>query len=225
MSVKTTVAQSVAEALIDIEAVSFSRKSPFFIFQSDISSPMYIDTRQLIYHPPAWRTVINGFISTSEKLPVSWELLAGVAVGAVPHSSALAYTMGCPSVFIRKENKGYGKALRIEGGRVNGKSLLLIEDLVTTGGSSLLGIRMLRESGAIANDVVSIVSYGLSDTDKAFEQAGVKLHTLTDIDTLLEVAVARNAIDAQVEVPIVRDWLADPYNWERTNYANYALRR
>ena len=209
----TNTKQSIAKALLDIGAVGFSPNAPI-TFKSGIVSPVYVDNRQLIYHPAEWHTIIEGFQTAIEALALDYELIAGVAVGGVPHSSALAYIMNTPSIFIRKETKGHGKTRRIEGGAVSQKKVVLLEDLVTTGGSSLSGVCALRDAGAIISDLVAIVSYGFSEADKAFEQAEVKLHTLTDFETLLKAALSRDLF-TDAEAGIIRDWFADPHGWGR----------
>ena len=204
--------RSTAKALLDIGAVGFSPQAPIR-FKSGILSPVYVDNRLLIYHPRAWHTVIEGFQAVVETLDA--EVIGGVAVGGVPHSSALAYVMKMPSVFIRKESKQHGKAGRIEGGAVERKKVVLLEDLVTTGGSSLSGVEALRQAGAIVSDLVAIVSYGFEEADMAFEQAGVKLHTLTDFETALEMALARGLFSAD-DAGLIQEWFADPHGWGKT---------
>ena len=210
----TNTKRSIAKALLDIGAVGFSPRAPI-TFKSGILSPVYVDNRILIFHPEPWHSVIDGFASSIKELPLEFDLIAGVAVGGVPHSSALAYVLNKPSVFIRKESKGHGKAQRIEGGPVEGKSVLLVEDLVTTGGSSLSGVAALREAGALVTDMVAIVSYGFAGAQAAFDEAQVKLHTLTDFDALLDLALQRGMFGERDE-SVIRNWFADPHHWGTT---------
>jgi orotate phosphoribosyltransferase len=203
--------QSIAKALLSINAVGFSLDSPV-TFKSGIVSPVYVDNRQLMYHPSAWHTVIEGFKEIIHQQSLEFDVIAGVAVGGVPHSSALAYIMQKPCVFIRKEAKGHGKGKRIEGGDVTNKRVLLIEDLVTTGGSSLSGVEALRESDATLTDVMAIVSYGFTEAKDAFKEANLKLHTLTNFDTILDIALAENRF-SQNEANTIRKWFDDPHGW------------
>ena len=104
----TNTKRSIAKALLEIGAIGFSPAAPI-TFKSGIRSPVYVDNRSLIYHPCAWRRVIGGFRELIEGRALEFDLIAGVAVGGIPHSSALAYLMDSPSVFIRKESKGHGR--------------------------------------------------------------------------------------------------------------------
>lgn len=205
--------QSTAKALLDIGAVGFSPDAPI-TFKSGIRSPVYVDNRALIYHPAAWHTIIDGFRTLIEAPDFDYDIIAGVAVGGVPHSSALAYIARKPSVFVRKEDKAHGKGQRIEGGDVRDRRVLLVEDLITTGGSSLSAVEALRAAGARVTDVAAIISYGFGAASHAFESAGLRLHTLTDFTTVLSRAQARGALEEE-QIAVVRRWFADPYNWER----------
>ncbi len=203
--------QSIAKALLDIGAVGFSPEAPI-IFKSGIRSPVYVDNRALIYHPAAWHVIVEGFRSLIDAASIDFDVIAGVAVGGVPHSSTLAYLAQKPSVFVRKQEKAHGKGQRIEGGAVRGKRVLLIEDLITTGGSSLSAVEALRAAGALVSDVLAIISYGFSAASTAFDKAGLRLRTLTDFAALLQLAQEQDALDA-AQMDLVRRWFADPYNW------------
>lgn len=203
--------QSIAKALLSINAVGFTLDEPV-TFKSGIVSPVYVDNRQLIYHPSAWHTVIEGFKEVIHQQSLDYDVIAGVAVGGVPHSSALAYIMEKPSVFVRKAAKEHGKGKRIEGGNVTNKQVLLVEDLVTTGGSSLSGVEALRESDATLTDVIAIVSYGFTEAKDAFRDATLNLHTLTNFDVLLDVALSENRF-SENEANIIRQWFDDPHGW------------
>ena len=158
-------------------------------------------------------SIVEGFRSLIDAADVDFDIIAGVALGGVPHSSALAYTLQKPSVFVRKEGKAHGKGQRIEGGAVRHKRVLLVEDLITTGGSGLSAVDALRSAGGHVTDVAAIISYGFGTATDAFASAGLQLHTLTDFATVLRQAQERGALNEQ-EIAVVRGWFADPYNWE-----------
>lgn len=201
----------VARALLSIDAIGFSPQEPV-TFKSGIQSPVYVDNRKLPYHPHQWRVIMAAFQFILEAMGSQVDVIAGIAMGAVPHSSALAYTLQSPGVFIRKEAKGHGSQNRIEGGDVNGKHVVLIEDLVTTGGSSLSGVAALRDAGAIVEDCIAIVSYGFPKALDDFTDAGVRLYTLTDFPIILEEAAETDTFSAQ-ELEIIHDWFHNPQGW------------
>ena len=201
----------IAQALLKIGAVGFRPDDPI-TFKSGILSPVYVDNRQLPYHPVAWRAVIEGFAGLIEQHRIDYDVIAGVAVGGVPHSSALAYHLQAQSVFVRKQAKEHGKSRRVEGGDVAGKTVLLIEDLVTTGGSSLSGVQALRAEGAAVTDVLAIVSYGFEEADKHFHDAGITLHTLTNFRVIMKHALQMQLLH-ETHATKINDWFTDPHGW------------
>ncbi len=202
---------SIARVLLDVGAVTFSPESPY-IFTSGLRSPVYVDNRVLVYHPDAWRLIVDGFQSTIDERNLHFDVIAGVAVGGVPHSSALAYTTRTPSVFIRTASKAHGKRQLIEGGDVANKRVLLVEDHVSTGGSALEAVEALRAKGAIVECALAIISYGFPEAHVAFEMAGLRLETLTNFDILLEQTLERGKLN-EAQLHLIRQWFADPQAW------------
>jgi len=207
----TDYAASVAQALLDIGAVGFSPQKPL-TFKSGLISPVYVDNRRLIYWPEQWHTVIQGFQSLLITAKLDSDVIAGVETAGIPHASALAFAARLPSVFVRKQAKEHGTRSRIEGGSVAAKRVVLIEDLVTTGGSSLSGVDALRAEGASVEHCLAIVSYGFHQSVKAFDEAGVHLHVLTTFPIILDVAVGQGKF-AKEQQAVILDWLADPEGW------------
>lgn len=203
--------QIIARALLEIDAVGFSPKQPV-TFKSGIVSPVYVDNRRLSFHPAQWQIVIQGFAALITQQSLAFDVLAGVAVGGIPHSAALAYLLQQPSVFVRKETKTHGAKKQVEGGDVTEKRILLIEDMVTTGGSSLDAVEILRSAGATVNAVLAIVSYGFAEAQQAFSTAGVTLHTLTHFDVILNEARQLERF-TEDEAAVIRDWFDDPHGW------------
>jgi orotate phosphoribosyltransferase len=204
--------KQVAQALLEIGAVGFNPDEPIR-FKSGILSPVYVDNRRLAFHPAQWHVVIDGFQEMINEQAPQFDVIAGVAVGGVPHSSALAYQINKPSVFVRKESKGHGMRKLVEGGDVRGKRVLLIEDLVTTGGSSLKGVDALRVEGAIVDDMLAIVAYGFDEAQANFDVANVRLQTLTNFGVITQIAVEMGKLDEKQET-VVNDWFNDPHGWE-----------
>ena len=203
--------QQVTEALLDIGGVGFRLNDPI-LFKSGILSPVYCDNRTFPFWPEKWRQVIEGFAALIKREGLSFDVIGGIEAAGIPHSAALGYATGQPSIFIRKQAKEHGKRNRIEGGDVAGKRVLLVEDLVTTGGSSLSGVAALREAGATVTDCLAIISYGFTEAREAFAAAGVRLHTLTNFEAVLASAIHRGTLDANGAAE-VRKWLSDPHGW------------
>lgn len=201
----------VARVLLDIEAVGFALDEPI-TFKSGIKSPVYVDNRKLPFWPEAWHTVIEAFRVLIDLHGIPFDVIAGIAAGGIPHGAALAYTLGRPSVFVRKEAKEHGTHSRIEGGDVTGRRVLLVEDMITTGGSSLSGVEALREAGAVVQDCLSITTYGFHEALRAFENAGVRLHPLVSFAAIVAEASRQNRFSPD-ERTRLESWQNDPYNW------------
>jgi orotate phosphoribosyltransferase len=201
---------AVARALLEAGTVTLRPDRPV-TFKSGLRSPVYVDNRRLISRPGPWRVVIEAFAA---RLPAGEDLIiAGVESAGIPHSSALAFASGRPSVFVRKEARDHGLGRRIEGGDVSGHEVVLVEDMVTTGGSSLSAIEALRDAGAHADDCLAIITYGLAESLDAFAAAGCRLTTLTTFEVVVDEALASEAIDAR-SADLVRSWLGDPRAWD-----------
>lgn len=203
--------REVARALLAIGAVGFTPETPI-TFKSGLLSPVYIDNRKLIYSPQHWHTIIEGFRQLIEEQQIPYDVIAGIETAGVPHSSALAYILQKPSVFVRKQAKEHGTKSRVEGGDVTNRRVLLVEDLVTTGGSSLAGAEALRETGAVVQDCLTITSYGFTMSEESFKIMEIRLHTLTSFHIIVQEAVKMDLFNA-AQLAIIEDWLKDPHRW------------
>ena len=207
-----SLAHEIARILLDIQAIGFNPTHPV-TFKSGIKSPVYVDNRILPFYPSHWKTVLAGFQTLIAGKSIEFDVLAGIEAAGIPHSAALGYAMQKPSVFVRKQPREHGKQKRIEGGDVENKRVLLLEDLVTTGGSSLSGVIALREAGAIAVDCIAIFSYGFDEAISNFVDSGVRLHTLTNFDAVWQVARESNTISQEV-IDAVNAWHTAPHEWQ-----------
>lgn len=207
------VQTDVARVLLEIGAVGFSPDQPV-TFKSGIKSPVYVDNRRLPFWPTQWQTVIHGFQKTINDQQIIFDVIAGIEAAGIPHSAALGYVLQKPSVFVRKQAKEHGTRSRVEGGAVGGKRVLLVEDLVTTGGSSLAGVEALRADGAIVDVCLAIISYGFEEAAQAFNQAHVRLITLTSFEAILHEA-AESGRFGQGGMAVIEDWLHDPRGWAK----------
>lgn len=208
-----TMSREIADALIAIEGVSFRPAAPI-TFKSGIKSPVYCDNRRFPFWPEQWAKVIHGFeaLITERNIPI--EVVGGVEAAGIPHSAALGFSMRLPSVFIRKELKEHGTKKRVEGGDVTDRRVVLVEDLVTTGASSIAAIEALRAEGALVSDCLAIISYNFPDATELFERAGITLHAATTFQAVLERTFERRMID-ETGAAAVRDWLEEPRSWAK----------
>ena len=205
--------REVARELIKIGAVKFVPNNPI-TFKSGIIAPMYVDNREFPFHPSSWKTVIQGFQNLINTTDIKFDVLAGVAVAGIPHSSALAFSMSKPSVFVRKEAKDHGTKSLVEGGDIKNKKVLLVEDLVSTGGSSLNAIKEIQKAGGIVFDCLVIVSYNFPEAKENFKNVNIKLYTLTSVPIILEEALKLGTLK-QEEVNKIKDWYANPHYWQK----------
>ena len=208
-----SIQKEVAKALLEIQAVGFKPNNPL-TFKSGLISPVYIDNRRFPFNPTQWHTVISAFAQLAKNEKITFDCIAGIESAGIPHSAALGFHLQKPSVFTRKAVKDHGTKKMFEGGDVTGKTVLLIEDHVTTGYSSLIGVEALRNEGATVTDCFAITSYGFREAKEAFAKAGVTLHTLTDFSVVLEVAQAEKLLTKE-EVEKISQWFKEPNSWAK----------
>jgi orotate phosphoribosyltransferase len=213
MSSRSGTKRVIAEALIAIDGVGFRPDAPI-TFKSGIKSPVYCDNRKFPFHPEQWAKVIRGFEEMISNESLEVDVIGGVEAAGIPHSAALGFAMQKPSIFIRKEPKGHGTKKRVEGGDVTGRRVVLVEDLVTTGSSSIAAIEALRAEGAVVSDCLAIISYGFAEAVELFARSEVRLHAATDFETVLMVAQEQEVLD-EAGANVVRDWLQEPHGWAK----------
>jgi orotate phosphoribosyltransferase len=209
---ESETSRMVASALLDAGAVTLTPNEPV-TFKSGLRSPVYIDSRRLIFHPRPWHVVIEAFETKLGDAGTAPDVIAGVEAAGIPHSSSLAYSKRLPCVFVRKMPKGHGLERRIEGGDVAGHRVVLVEDMVTTGGSSLSAVEALRHGGAVVDECLAVITYGFAEMAEAFEAANVQLHVLTTFSMVVDEAMTAGRMDER-GASLVRGWLADPHGWE-----------
>jgi len=205
--------KEIAQALIKIEAVGFNVENPI-TFKSGIKSPVYVDNRKLPFHPNEWKIVLNGFKEIIEKNKIDFDIIAGVESGGIPHSAALGFLLQKPSIFVRKKAKEHGTKSMVEGGSVKGRKVLLVEDLVSTGVSSLAGIESIRAEGGIVNDCLVIASYDFNEAKEAFDKAKVKLHPSTSFPVIFGEAISSGKI-SEMDGVKVKKWYGNPHGWAK----------
>lgn len=207
--------KKIAGELLKIGAVKFVSQNPI-TFKSGIKSPVYVDNRGFPFHPESWKIVIEGFKDLIKQDGIDFDVVAGVAVAGIPHSSALGFALGKPSIFVRKEAKDHGTKSLVEGGDIKGKRVLLVEDLVSMGISSLSAVKEIEKAGGVVTDCMVIVSYEFEEAKEAFKNSNVKLHTLTSFPVILEEAERLGALN-KTQLEKITQWFADPHGWGAKN--------
>lgn len=207
-SARRTGARSVAEALLDTDAVILRPEEPF-TWASGIKSPIYCDNRLVLSDPANRRVIEEALIEMIEDRYPDAEALFGTATAGISHAAIAAYRMDIPMGYVRSKAKDHGKESRIEGRIRPGMKVVVVEDLISTGGSVCEAAAALREAGAEVIGLVSIFTYGIRRSQEAFDEAGLKYASLVDLDTLVETAEEMKILDrSQVEeVLLFRDSL------------------
>lgn len=205
-------AENIAEILLATNAVKINTKKPF-TYTSGLKSPIYTDNRVLISHPEERGVIVDEFIKLIHERGLKPDYIAGTATAGIPWAAFVVERLGLPMIYVRSKPKGHGAGKQIEGDLPEGKSVLIIEDLISTGGSALNSVNALRNEGkSSVHDVFAIFSYGLDKSEEAFLNASVALSTLTDIDVLIKVALQNNKIDDS-DVTAIRRFKENPNNW------------
>lgn len=206
------VANDLAGLLLDARAVELRGQAPFFTFASGLRSPIYTDNRLLISDAAARRRVADAFVQTIEAQALRPTVIAGTATAGIPHATLVAERLGLPLVYVRGDAKGHGKGKRVEGRVAAGDRVVLIEDLISTGASSLAAAQALRQLGADVVAVVAIFSYGMAAAARCFGAAELSHSALVGLDDVLRLAAARGQLDAAA-VDSLRRWRDDPAHW------------
>jgi len=201
--------KKIAAILLEKQAVTLNIDAPY-TYASGIRSPIYCDNRRLIFFPDARRTINAAFCE--QVTPFAPDVIAGTATSAVPWAAWVADALDKPMVYIRKAAKGYGKQQLIEGGSIEGKTVVVLEDLVSTGGSSLNAVQACQEAGATVLAMIAIFTYQFTDVAQKFDAIGCKIGFLSHFSALIEVAEERRLF-APEKLAIAREWNHDPQNW------------
>lgn len=187
--------KAIAQSLLDIEAVSLS-PNDMFTWSSGIKSPIYCDNRVTLGFPAVREAIRDGLTELIEQHFPEVEIVSGTATAGIPHAAYVSDKMNLPMNYVRSKSKSHGKQNQIEGANSKGKKVVVIEDLISTGGSSITAVEALREAGADVLGVVAIFTYGLQKADDMFGKANVPFYTISNYDELIEVAEAQGKITA-----------------------------
>ena len=204
--------QDIAALLLDIGAVKI-QTNPLFTWVSGIRSPVYCDNRMLISHPQPRAKIVQGFVDRIKESGVDPEYIGGTATAAIPWAAFVSYEMNLPMIYIRPEKKDHGAGRQVEGQLPAGKRVLIIEDLISTGGSSVkAAAAVTSESNGVVSDIMAIITYEMEESKKNLRDAGLRLTTLTTFSHILALALERKII-SQDDWNKLLEFRKDPRTW------------
>ena len=206
------IGREVAARLLACEAVAWSPENPF-TWASGLRAPLYCDNRRTISHPETRRLITGGFERLVAQHALAPDVIAGTATAGIPQAAWLADRLGLPMAYVRSKPKGHGQKNSVEGVIEKGQRVVVIEDLVSTGGSSIAAAKAVQEeAGADVVAVLAIFSYGLDRAEAAFADVHLPLFTLTNLATLLDVAREEDRLGDET-MATLRAWRRDPEGW------------
>lgn len=208
---ETSIDKKLAKALMDIKAVLLRPQEPF-TWASGWHSPIYCDNRRILSHPELRAQVAQWLADKAMELYPEAEVVAGVATGAIAHGVLAADRMQKPFVYVRPKPKDHGTGSQIEGELAPGKRVVVIEDLISTGMSSLAAVKALRDAGAEVLGMVAIFTYGFDLAAQRFEEDRVRLDTLSNYSALVDVASETGYISSAAK-SLLHEWRENPSEW------------
>lgn len=206
------IAQKIADKLLQIDAVTLRPQHPF-TWTSGIKSPIYCDNRLTMAFPNIRDLIAEAFKETIIREWGQVDVVAGTATAGIPHAAFVAQKLDLPMAYVRSSAKGHGKENMIEGLIQSGQRVVVVEDLISTGGSSIKAAKAVQDAGGIVVGVAAIFTYGFEKAAQAFAEAEIPLRTLTSYNALLEVALAKGYI-TEKELELLESWRKDPENWQ-----------
>jgi len=206
------IAKKTAELLLQINAIKLEPENPF-TWASGWKSPIYCDNRVMLSYPEIRNFVREEMAKQVENLYGKPDVIAGVATGAIGIGILVAEALGLPFIYVRPEPKSHGRQNQIEGYLEHGQNVVVIEDLISTGKSSLNAVKALKEQGAHVKGMVAIFTYGFPVATDNFKKEDVELHTLSDYDHLIEQASETHYIK-ESQLKTLLQWRIDPQQWK-----------
>ena len=206
-----SIERTVAKSLLDIKAVMLSLDKPFK-WASGWFSTIYCDNRRILSYPELREQVCRWMAENITSRYPDVEVIAGVATGAIAHGMLIAHFLGKPFIYVRPKPKDHGTGSQIEGILEEGAKVVVVEDLISTGASSLSAVDALVKAGAYVKGMVAIFSYNFNQSRRAFENADVELNTLTNYDALIDVALETGYI-RESDLKMLKEWRYSPSTW------------
>ena len=205
-------AEQVANDLLTIGAVKFSPEKPF-TWASGIKSPIYTDNRMTIGYPKVRQNIYEGLAALIQESFGDVEIIGGVATAGIPHAAWVSEKLNKPMIYVRSKPKDHGAGRQTEGAVTTGKKVVLIDDLISTGGSVLAAVEAIRKEGANVLGVVSIFSYELSEGLTNFTNAKLTFKSLTTYSQLVATAIERGELNKS-QLKTLQNWQQNPNKWQ-----------
>lgn len=205
------IAKKIAESLLQINAIILQPHKPFK-WASGWNSPIYCDNRKTLSYPEIRTHIKQGLSAIIKTHYNGTNIIAGVATAGIPHGALVAEETGKPFIYIRSKAKEHGKQNQIEGAYEEGNSVVLIEDLISSGKSSLDAAETLKSNGMTVKGIVSIFNYGFDEAKENFKNKNTEFISLCDYKTLLQKAIEQKFINKN-DLDILESWRRDPKNW------------
>lgn len=204
-------AKIIAEKLLEIDAVALRPDEPF-TWASGIKSPIYCDNRLTLSFPEVRKLIARSFAEVIRNQYPDAEVIAGTATAGIPHAAWVAEELNLPMIYVRSKPKGHGKGNQIEGLLKEGQKTIVIEDLISTGGSSIEAAQAVEKAGGEVQAVLAIFSYQFTAAEEAFAAAGIPFQTLSNYSALLELAMETGKITAEQQATL-SEWRKNPKEW------------
>lgn len=204
-------ARELAGLLLDINAVLLRPNDPF-TWSSGWNSPIYCDNRLTLRYPHIRKKIARALIEVIEKELETPDVITGTATAGIPHAAWVAGSMDLPLAYVRAKAKSYGLGNQIEGGVDKGQTTVVIEDLISTGGSVISVVEALNFIGAKTSAILAIFTYGFDKANQKIAEHNIPVYTLTDYNTLIDVALEKGAVKSS-DVELLNSWRANPEQW------------
>ena len=213
MIFNNNTAQKTAELLLQINAIKLNTEN-YFNWASGWKSPIYCDNRLVLSFPPIRNYIRDEFAKQIENQFGKPDVIAGVATGAIGIGILVAEVMGLPFVYVRPEAKKHGRQNQVEGFLQKGQNVVVVEDLISTGGSSLMAVEALRNEGANVKGMAAIFTYGFDVSKENFKKANIDVYTLSDYSILLNKAIEKKYV-SEKEMESLVEWSKSPSTWNQ----------
>lgn len=213
MIINDSFARELAADLLDIDAVILRPNNPF-TWSSGWNSPIYCDNRLTLRHPEIRKKIAQQFTTFISEKFSDVDVITGTATAGIPHAAWVSEALDKPMAYVRAKAKAHGMGNQIEGGVDKGQSTIVLEDLISTGGSAISVLEALQFVGANVEAVLSIFTYGFAKADERFQKVNVPVYSLTDYKTLINVAIEKGIVTGD-DLDLLSSWRDNPDTWPK----------